>query len=390
MNKVTTINLNGNAYQLEESGFEALRSYLDSAAQRLEGNPDKDEIIADIECAIADKFRALLGPHKTVVVAAEVATIIAEMGPVQDPSGPAPDAQGAGAPGPGAQGGASAPGGASVPRRLYKIKDGAMIGGVCSGLAAFFGIDVSIVRILFAFLTIVWGFGLLLYILMLFLIPSAVTPAEKAAAFGGGPSTAEEFIRRAKEGYYEGMRTFHDKGAHREWKRRFKSEMRGWKTDFQREVRANRAEWAQNWSRYWAEHPQYHFGASFTVTLLEVFSLVVTLLCFYAVYSLFVHGSVFGAHLPGGIPLWLGIVGVVLLCKLVTSPAKAMRRAYRYGGGYGVGCAAVWDTFLGIGAVILALWFVGHNPAGVHDALHDAAAGLHRALDSIRDGWNKR
>jgi len=42
MNRVIPINLNGNAYQLEESGYEALRAYLDHAARRLESNPDKD------------------------------------------------------------------------------------------------------------------------------------------------------------------------------------------------------------------------------------------------------------------------------------------------------------------------------------------------------------
>ncbi len=89
MNKVITINLNGNAYPLEENGYEALRTYLDTAARRLEGNPDKAEIIADIEQAIADKFRAVLGANKTVVVTAEVEQIIAEMGPVEDASAPA-------------------------------------------------------------------------------------------------------------------------------------------------------------------------------------------------------------------------------------------------------------------------------------------------------------
>ena len=83
MNKVITINLNGVAYQLEEGGYDALRAYLDHAARRLEGNPDKDEIITDIEQAIADKFRALLGAHKTVVNTKEVTGVIAEMGPVE-------------------------------------------------------------------------------------------------------------------------------------------------------------------------------------------------------------------------------------------------------------------------------------------------------------------
>ena len=89
MNKVITINLNGNAYQLEEDGYEALRAYLETAAQRLGSNPDRDEIIADIEQAIADKFRGVLGPNKTVVVSKEVRDVIAQMGPVQDDSGAA-------------------------------------------------------------------------------------------------------------------------------------------------------------------------------------------------------------------------------------------------------------------------------------------------------------
>jgi hypothetical protein len=55
MNKVTTINLNGKAYQIEEAGYELLRKYLDQAAKKLEGNPDKDEIMGDFEHAIAEK-----------------------------------------------------------------------------------------------------------------------------------------------------------------------------------------------------------------------------------------------------------------------------------------------------------------------------------------------
>ena len=48
MNKVTTISLNGNAFQLEDGGYETLRTYLDTAAARLRGNPEREEIISDI------------------------------------------------------------------------------------------------------------------------------------------------------------------------------------------------------------------------------------------------------------------------------------------------------------------------------------------------------
>ena len=60
MNKVTTIHLRGKAYQIEEAGFAALRTYLDQAAEKLANDPDKDEIIADLEQAIAEKCTVYL------------------------------------------------------------------------------------------------------------------------------------------------------------------------------------------------------------------------------------------------------------------------------------------------------------------------------------------
>jgi phage shock protein PspC (stress-responsive transcriptional regulator) len=183
MNKVITINLNGNAYQLEEDGFEALRRYLDSAARRLEGNPDKAEIIADIEQSIGDKFRALLGANKNVVMTKEVEDVIAEMGPVQDDAAGSQDDPSARAASPGETKDGSAeaaPGGPPPHRRLFRIREGAKVAGVCNGLAAYFGIEVTIVRVLFVFVALTFGAGALLYLVMMFVIPAAETPAEKS------------------------------------------------------------------------------------------------------------------------------------------------------------------------------------------------------------------
>ena len=46
MQKVISINLNGNAYQLDESGYDALREYLTVAERELAINPDRAEILA--------------------------------------------------------------------------------------------------------------------------------------------------------------------------------------------------------------------------------------------------------------------------------------------------------------------------------------------------------
>ena len=83
MQKVVTISLNGIAYQLEEPGYNQLRAYLERAESRLQDSPDRAEVMADLEQAIGEKCRGVLGPHKTVVNSAEVERIIMEMGPVE-------------------------------------------------------------------------------------------------------------------------------------------------------------------------------------------------------------------------------------------------------------------------------------------------------------------
>lgn len=54
---------------------------------------------------------------------------------------------------------------------LFRDRDGAMIGGVCSGLSEYFHIDVTIIRVIAVFLGIAWGSGILLYIILWILLP---------------------------------------------------------------------------------------------------------------------------------------------------------------------------------------------------------------------------
>ena len=58
-----------------------MREYLARAERTLSDNPDRAEIMADLEQAIADKCQRYLNPHKTVVTASEIDGIVAEMGP---------------------------------------------------------------------------------------------------------------------------------------------------------------------------------------------------------------------------------------------------------------------------------------------------------------------
>ncbi len=397
MNKVITINLHGVAYQLEEGGYEALRQYLDNAARRLEGNPDKDEIIADIEQAIGDKFRAVLGAHKTVVVTKEVLAVIAAMGPVEDVNadGPASGASGRTAPC-GHSGSANAAGtaAASEPRaarRLYRIRDGAMLSGVCNGLAAYFNIDVTFVRLGFVILTLTWGAGVLVYLLMSFIVPEAATPEEKAAATGAA-ATAQEFIRRAKEGYYEGMKTWHDKAAHRAWKKKFKQDVRGWARNLEQEMREHAHQWQQNWHQHWGQRPPAHYGMIFVAPFISLLLLVLLGTLIYALFSLVVHGGVFGLLLPAGIPLWVGIVGLIVVFHFISWPLKAARHDCYYRGGWGRGYYSPhpFSGLVWLAGFVVLIWLADHYSPSFHDWLQDLPPAIHHTADSVKDWWSRR
>lgn len=56
-------------------------------------------------------------------------------------------------------------------KRLYRIRNGSMIAGVCNGLAAYFNVDVSLVRLAAVLLACVGGIGVITYIVGAIIIP---------------------------------------------------------------------------------------------------------------------------------------------------------------------------------------------------------------------------
>ena len=59
-------------------------------------------------------------------------------------------------------------------KKLYRIEDGKMIAGVCAGLAEYFSIDVTIVRLGWVLLTLLGGCGILAYIIALIIMPKKI------------------------------------------------------------------------------------------------------------------------------------------------------------------------------------------------------------------------
>src|SRR5579859_2171500 len=169
MKKTLSINVSGIIFHIEEDGYETLRKYLDSINRYFSSFEDSSEIIADIENRIAEIFLSKLSEGKQVITAEDVSQLIMIMGNVNDfkaaeendfaPGQPKKEPQ---------PKSASA---SSEPKKLVRDQSRKVLGGVCAGLAHYFGIDPVWPRLIFALLTLGYGGGLLVYIILWIVLP---------------------------------------------------------------------------------------------------------------------------------------------------------------------------------------------------------------------------
>jgi phage shock protein PspC (stress-responsive transcriptional regulator) len=364
MQKVITINLNGNAYQIEEAGYGALVGYLDGAQRQLRDNPDRMEIIGDLEQAIADKCARFRSAQKSVVTSSEVDQIIREMGPVE-----------AAASGESAAEDSEAKAGPKAPKRLYLIREGAVLAGVCNGIAAYIGIDHTILRILFVLLAIgTKGAFIFVYIVLAIVVPSADTSEERAAAFGE-VFNARELIDRAAKNLKDGSR---------DWNRTWRRQNRRWRRQWRKS--AHSAAWAAAPPPP-SPPPSPPAGyatrmlAGFMVPILSIVSAALFWICAYAVLSLVTMREAFGLLLPDDVPLWVGIVVLLFLYQSVAWPLHAARRAsYQALGGPHHASVAALDGMLSLGIALLVVWFAYNNVPVVREFLR----ALPETFDSMQ------
>ena len=66
------------------------------------------------------------------------------------------------------------------PRKLYRSADDRWLAGVCGGLANYFNLDPTLVRVIFVVLALVGLGGVILYLLMWVIVPPEPTEEEQA------------------------------------------------------------------------------------------------------------------------------------------------------------------------------------------------------------------
>ena len=161
MNKTILINLNGHSepYRLDVGANDRLEAYLDQATAGLQDDPDRAEVLGDIERSVGDKLAALLRSGDRIVTTADIDGVLETIGAVDTGHEPAPPA---------------APQVPPRKRRLQRIREGQKVAGVCTGLAAYSQVSVDWVRLFFlAATTATAGVFALVYVALAFILPVA-------------------------------------------------------------------------------------------------------------------------------------------------------------------------------------------------------------------------
>jgi phage shock protein PspC (stress-responsive transcriptional regulator) len=373
MERVVTINLNGNPYQLEEPAYDALRTYLARADAALAANPDKAEIIRDLEQAIADKCGGFLNPGKSVVSASEMARILDQMGPVE------------GAPGDVGSEGAEARNEDYVPprRRLFRVYDQNAWTGVSAGMAAYAGIDVAWVRALWILAAILTGgVTCFIYLALIFAMPVAAS-AEDLAAAHGAPFNAQEVIERAKREYNR----FTDTAAP-QWQATWREQQRAWRRQMHEWRRSRRR---ADFGGGPVSAPPQPVGyatrviagvLAFVFSLITAALLIAFLVAFFTVLN---TGALFGWMPPFHVPTWLLLVVLAIIYVAISAPFGALRRSsyatvsgYRYDNGHG-------DGFGIFGIVALAIFLAWIFIPDAREFMQQAVYSVRDFLEYVRD-----
>jgi phage shock protein PspC (stress-responsive transcriptional regulator) len=171
MRKTVTITVAGALFHIEEAAYAKLDAYLDSVRAHFASYKDADEIVSDIESRIAEEFSDKLKGRKKVISEQDVDALIQRMGTVKDfEEFDAADKE---------KEPSSRKEFFTANRRLFRDTDDQMIGGVASGIAKYFGIDPTVIRLLFAASVLLGGTGVIIYVILWIVLPEAKTPADK-------------------------------------------------------------------------------------------------------------------------------------------------------------------------------------------------------------------
>lgn len=171
MKKVININFQGRVIPIEETAYEILKQYVESLRRYFFNEEGKEEIINDIESRIAELFGETLKKGGTCITDEDVNAVIKSIGRPEDFDDNVDEEK--------VKSRVYEESGNRYTytkgERLYRTENDKVIAGVCGGIAAYFGVDPLITRILFVVFALGFGFGFLVYIVLWIAVPSTAS-----------------------------------------------------------------------------------------------------------------------------------------------------------------------------------------------------------------------
>ncbi|MGL4852403.1 MAG: PspC domain-containing protein [Phocaeicola sp.] len=175
MRKTLTVNLGGTVYHIDEDAYQLLESYLTALRAHFGTQEGGEEIVNDMEFRISEIFSEHIARGVQVIDYVHVEQIIARLGKPEEMDGKSESQE-------------SEPqlnqSEGPIKRKLFRNPDDKVLGGVCSGLAAYLGWDVVVLRVALLILGFFVHGVIMCYIIAWIIIPLAKTPADKLGMSG--------------------------------------------------------------------------------------------------------------------------------------------------------------------------------------------------------------
>ena len=183
MKKVINVGIGGRSFVIDEDAYQRLDAYIERFKEKVQMGLQTQEVIEEVEMRIAELFTEYLGPRQEVVNISIVNKVISQLGL---PDGTDADKD--------FMSNNKNDTNMNTTKKFYRDPDNKTIGGVCSGLAAYLDIDVTLIRIIFLVALICGSLGFWVYVIFCIVAPIAKSASDKCE-MRGLPITAENLKR---------------------------------------------------------------------------------------------------------------------------------------------------------------------------------------------------
>jgi phage shock protein PspC (stress-responsive transcriptional regulator) len=184
MKKVININLGGLPYIIDEDAYVHLNDYLDAIRSHFSYSEGCEEIMYDIELRMSELFQEQM-KAKQIITMVDLEAAIEILGTPEEFGAESTNSM---YEDPQTKNQNQSKGGykyIKTGKKMFRNPDEKVVSGVCSGLAAYLGINDPLwVRILFVVGTFLGGFAVIAYLLLTIIVPKAKTAADKLAMKG--------------------------------------------------------------------------------------------------------------------------------------------------------------------------------------------------------------